>query len=540
MNTVQGEGATSFAAYLAKHYVAKKGYGIGTVPEVAGLAGFCHYLLTFSDGYTFKIVCIIDRESNPDRRFELPRSHLELIGEQCLHYTGKINGSKVPVDIRILEVGGRPLGDEDRCRLSALKGRGLYAKVQISAWYLDPTSATVWTNARLGGLLSGARELRQLMTSPRIPNEELHPVNLALQPPITSWATYALLAILATVFVSEQLFGIGPVSGLFKPSIQTLAAMGGTNADLVFKSGQWHRILTAPLLHGDAIHLLMNGIALYIGGNILERLIGRAWFIAVFVIGAIGGSLMSLAINPPNVISVGASGAIMALLAAAYVCSYRMPPDMRTSTQMSLARMLIPALIPLASSAHGQQVDFAGHFGGALTGGLVGWGLWRFWPANQPLPSFRHVAGTVAVLGTISVIASFVLVARGHQAYALGAQLIPPSELPKNLTDARAQTKELVARYPHDPRAHLALSGVYIEDKDYKQAELELWAGLQESDILKTMFAPELEWQLRASLAQLMAHRGAGLEAKAVALPVCVAPKASPMKDTLRQIRLCE
>lgn len=540
MDTVQDDGATSFAAYLAKHYVAKKGYAVNALPEVAGLAGSCDTVLTLNDGYSLKIVCIIDRESNPGRRFDVPLSHLQLIGEQCLPYTGKINGKKMPIYIHIMEVGGGPLADEDRTRLSPLKSGGAYAKVQISAWHLDPTNATLWTNAYLGGLFLGARGLRRLMAAPRLSAEELQPVNLALQQPITPWATYALLAILGLVFVGEQLFGIGPSSGLFKPTIGTLMALGGTNSELVFKGGEWYRLLTAPMLHGDALHLLMNAVALYIGGNLLERLIGRAWFLALFVIGGIGGSAMSLAINPANMISVGASGAIMALLAAAFVCSYRLPPSSRVPTQVNLSQILIPALIPLATSAHGEQIDFAGHFGGAVTGALVGWALWRFWPATQALPSFRRAASSLAVLGMIGVIASFALVARGHQAYALSAQLIPPSELPKTVADERARAKDLVARYPHDPRAHLAMAGAYLDAKDYKQAELELQAALQERNMLNTLFAPELEWQLRTNLAQLIAHRGATLEAKTVALPVCVAPKASPMKETLRQIQLCQ
>jgi len=541
MDAVRREGATSFAAYLARFYVAKKGYAIGTVPEAAGLADSCDTILTCTDGYALKIVCIIDRETNPDRRFEVPRSHIELIGEQCLQYTGKVNGATMPVDIRVIEIGGGVLSQTDRDRLSALKGRGLYAKVQISGWHLDPSISSLWTNARFGGLLSGATGLRKLMRMPRAPEEELQPVSMALPPPVTPWTTYALLAILAGVFVAEQLFGIGPATGPLKPTIMTLVAMGGENSNLVVKAGEWHRVLSAPLLHGDAIHLLMNGVALYLGGSVLERLIGRAWFAALFVMGAIGGSLMSLAINPPNVISVGASGAIMALLAAASICSYRMPlgPE-RTTIQMNLARMLVPALIPLASSAHGQQVDFAAHFGGALTGGLVGLGLWRFWPASHPLPRFGRIAAAVAVAGLCAFSFSFTLVARSHHAYALGSQLIPSDQLPKTVADERAQAKGLVARYPHDPRAHMVLAGAYIEAKDYKLAEQELRMGLDESDILKTMFAPELEWQLRATLAQLIANRGDASEAKAVAQPVCVAQKASPMKEALEKVRLCE
>ena len=46
---------------------------------------------------------------------------------------------------------------------------------------------------------------------------------------------------------------------------------------------------------------------------------------ALFVIGALGGSLASLTINPDNIASVGASGAIMGMLAAGIILALRLP-----------------------------------------------------------------------------------------------------------------------------------------------------------------------------------------------------------------------
>ena len=109
--------------------------------------------------------------------------------------------------------------------------------------------------------------------------------------------------------------------------------------------------------------------------------------VPLFVISAFGGSLMSLAINSPNMISVGASGAIMGLLASAFIFSCRLPFHAGgTKMQMLLMQLLIPSLLPLASHIHGQRVDFAAHFGGLISGVVMGWIVIKFWPKDSPTP----------------------------------------------------------------------------------------------------------------------------------------------------------
>ena len=107
--------------------------------------------------------------------------------------------------------------------------------------------------------------------------------------------------------------------------VGTLFAMGGANSGAILNDGQWYRLLTAALLHADALHLLFNGVALGLAGYLLEALIGPAWLVVLFFLGALGGSLMGLAVNSAEVVSVGASGAVMGLLAAALVASLRLP-----------------------------------------------------------------------------------------------------------------------------------------------------------------------------------------------------------------------
>ncbi len=82
----------SFAAYFAKALIAKKGYRPGTVPEALELFAHCDAVLTRLDGLTVAIIGIVDRETDPSRRFGLTREVLEKIGTACLRYTGRAGG----------------------------------------------------------------------------------------------------------------------------------------------------------------------------------------------------------------------------------------------------------------------------------------------------------------------------------------------------------------------------------------------------------------------------------------------------------------
>lgn len=231
------------------------------------------------------------------------------------------------------------------------------------------------------------------------------------------WVTLAILALLIAVFVAEQLVAVTPGGDAMSPSIETLTALGALNRTLVSEGGEWYRLFTAPLLHADMAHILCNGIALLLVGLFLERLIGRAWFLAVYLTGAVAGSLLSLAFDAPSVISVGASGAIMALFAAGFTSSYHLPEGTRARKKIQARSLsvLIPSLLPLATG--GAHIDYSAHIGGALAGAAIAGFLLFTWPPTHRQPPFRLAAGIVSVVGVALVGVSLGSVADHYSAY---------------------------------------------------------------------------------------------------------------------------
>src|SRR6185437_7288879 len=137
----------------------------------------------------------------------------------------------------------------------------------------------------------------------------------ARKPP---FVTIGLLVLLTLVFMWEV--RASPVLHLgYAPPVGALVGFGAIDGALV-RDGGWWRILTAPLLHANLSHLISNGVVLAVIGFMLEPLVGPRWFAALYAAGAVGGSLCSILLNAPDIPAVGASGAIMGVLAGAFLC----------------------------------------------------------------------------------------------------------------------------------------------------------------------------------------------------------------------------
>ncbi len=79
----------------------------------------------------------------------------------------------------------------------------------------------------------------------------------------------------------------------------------------------FHTIFTSMFLHANLLHLLFNLFALYFLGTMLEARIGRTRFFVIYIIAGLAGGLTWAAIHWGELIlAVGASGAIMGVLAA--------------------------------------------------------------------------------------------------------------------------------------------------------------------------------------------------------------------------------
>lgn len=189
--------------------------------------------------------------------------------------------------------------------------------------------------------------------------------------------TYVLLAINILVFAVRA----------FSPTLdQNFAVFGANNQTLVLVDGEFYRLLTSMFLHasiydglgglvlGNSLHLIFNCYLIYTAGANLERLVGSVRYLIIYLLGGLAGSILSILLGGPDAYSVGASGAVFAIIGAEFVFLYRHRRLLGAQGRMQMRSLAIFALINFAfgalSSFGAMRVDNWAHLGG-LAGGVV-------------------------------------------------------------------------------------------------------------------------------------------------------------------------
>jgi rhomboid protease GluP len=500
--------APPFAVFLAGRIMGEREAQHGVFPEARVLEEAYDVVLTRADNLNVSMWCIRDSAVDPQRPSPSPAQLVE-VGTACLVHSGVLNGNKEPVCIHVLEVGPLPTAERAQQLETYFTGLSPTAPVWVVPFVLDPERGEVWTPAALAGKGVDAIYQRMVKETPVAPQAEAALPTQHVKP----WLTGGIIAVLAGVFVVEQVGAVGPRGDLLAVNVRTLLALGGLMRAAV-DEGQWYRLFTAPLLHGDLIHIGMNCGALFLAGVVLEYLVGRAWFLALFTLGALGGALASLAINAPNIVSVGASGAVMALLAAATVASFRWPDGQaRTAVQTQLFQVLIPSLVPLWSTRTSGKVDYAAHVGGALVGALAGWLICRAWPREQATAPFQPLARVLALVSLLAFGAAGVAAVPVYQASArmekTASWLIPEDKMPApGVESTPEQAAALVEGWPHDPRSHFFRGLALARNNDATGAIQSLRAALAERQMLEDHFQPSLQKDIRVVLAAVLRSAG--------------------------------
>jgi membrane associated rhomboid family serine protease len=136
--------------------------------------------------------------------------------------------------------------------------------------------------------------------------------------------------------------------------------------------GELWRLVTVTLVHGGLIHLGFNMYALWLAGPFVERLYGRWGFLALYVVAAVGGSLMSFALGTGSPVSVGASGAIMGLFGILIAAEAVHRPMVDRASRALAGQLVGAAAITLIYGFVAPGIDNWAHAGGLVTGLLLG------------------------------------------------------------------------------------------------------------------------------------------------------------------------
>lgn len=157
------------------------------------------------------------------------------------------------------------------------------------------------------------------------------------------------------------------------------------------------RMITALFVHSPTsfLHILFNMFSLFIFGPIMEQMLGRVRFLALYLLSGFGGSVAVLLIAPGTPV-VGASGAIFGLLGAYFVIQRKLGGN-ATQLLIVIGLNLVIGFLP------GTNIAWQAHVGGLIVGAGAALVYLRTRRLDQRLAQVIALTGIFVVLVALTL-----------------------------------------------------------------------------------------------------------------------------------------
>lgn len=143
---------------------------------------------------------------------------------------------------------------------------------------------------------------------------------------------------------------------------------GASYTPLIVENGEIFRIFTSMFLHFGMAHLLNNMLVLFVLGQRLEPTVGKIRFLLIYLLGGLGGNLLSLWADMKSqdyAVGAGASGAVFAVMGGMLCVIVRHRGRVR---DLSLYQILVLAAFSVYFGFASSGVDNVAHVGGLMCG----------------------------------------------------------------------------------------------------------------------------------------------------------------------------
>lgn len=151
-------------------------------------------------------------------------------------------------------------------------------------------------------------------------------------------------------------------------NVLNLVEWGGLVPVLVTDFNEYHRLILAMFLHGSIFHFLINSYVLYIIGGQLERMIGPYKYTCLYLFSGLVASIFVVLFGEPNVVTIGASGAIYGVMGGLFMLTllkkkWFRPQAIAWIRQLIIINLVVTFIIP--------NISVWGHLGGLLGGFIL-------------------------------------------------------------------------------------------------------------------------------------------------------------------------
>lgn len=188
--------------------------------------------------------------------------------------------------------------------------------------------------------------------------------------------TYILVALNIAVFIYQLALGRQGQNFIIAYGTIPVRVLNGTDL---------YTLLTAMFMHGGFWHILGNMLYLWIFGDNVEDVLGKFWFVAMYLLSGLAGSFTHIMIAPNSTIPmIGASGAVSGVLG----CYILLFPRARVLALVPIIFfiriMMLPAVFflgfwiflqiiyGLGNIGGGAGVAYFAHIGGFAVGVIFG------------------------------------------------------------------------------------------------------------------------------------------------------------------------
>lgn len=182
--------------------------------------------------------------------------------------------------------------------------------------------------------------------------EERHNVRLYV-------ITLLLVVLNIAVFLISEIMG------------NTLYSKGAFSILLLLRDKEYYRILTALFLHADIHHIVNNMLLLFFMGKIVEKQVGHARFLIIYLLSGIGGNLFSGCwelILGSYFSSIGASGAVFGVNGALLILVFLKNGPVENISRRGI---LLMTALSVYNGFTVENINNAAHIGGLMIGLLV-------------------------------------------------------------------------------------------------------------------------------------------------------------------------
>jgi membrane associated rhomboid family serine protease len=230
----------------------------------------------------------------------------------------------------------------------------------------------------------------------------------------TGVVTIGIIGICIGLFIVDTILAAGTTlgGGLFGGSPGPLATQNLISGVYVAQ-GEWWRIFTSAFFHLGLLHLAFNMYVLFLYGQIAERMYGPIEYLAIYLLCAAGGSVLTILVQPDQ-FAAGASGAIFGIIGLLFAVSRRHHAALGGEARRMMAGIGSYLVFLLIFTFIVPGISLTGHVGGLAVGLVLGFllpptgvptmaGMWRT-PTGERLNGAMPVALRAAVYAGVAAL----------------------------------------------------------------------------------------------------------------------------------------